>query len=182
MRRTYQRVWALVFAIFAWTFWISADVDVRNSSIQINLETSSLLASVFSNPPGATETKDKLMDGSTIDDSLQWPFSSPDQVYIYLIHVGKAGGKSLYKLLNVTNPKERFGSAIDCRINSNNTSACPDTTSQYQLGRRLMGHFHLYKAGYTSEWTEWLDNHTNLLLFTIRDPGKKSKMFFLRKL
>ena len=106
------------------------------------------------------------------EDSVSWPFSSPDEVFLYLIHIGKAGGKTLYKTLNVTTTKERFTDAIECRIENNDVAACPYKGSPFNIGRRLMGHFHLYRAGYSDPHLDWLNKHTNLLLYTVRDPGK----------
>lgn len=38
------------------------------------------------------------------------------------------------------------------------------------LKRHLYGWFHLLSPFFTNEQKEWLDNNTNLLIFTIRDP------------
>lgn len=175
---------SFAFAVTILTLWNSVKIGfegviVNGSGINNNNDVSmeTLIASILTPRIIATTMTihDNVilpMKNDTDSDTLSWPFASPDDVFVYLLHVGKAGGKSLYEALNVTSIKTRFLAGIDCRIQHQNISACPPhTLVPLQLSKRLMGHFHLYGHGYSTEHKEWLNNHTNLLLFTVRDPG-----------
>jgi hypothetical protein len=88
-----------------------------------------------------------------------------------LIHIGKAGGSTLKKALNLAATKL----AVECMVNK--THAGEDSTSCYrcppgtsELVRRIKGYFHLSGKEVSNEGRLWLLNNTNVFLFTVRDP------------
>lgn len=121
-----------------------------------------------------------------------WPFEQPQDAKLYFIHVGKAGGKSLYKEIFLFPTID----AVPCRMQTaHNNPRCIQNALTKAVGekykrktktktqkhaamphvaRRLLGHVHVHSPRYTEEQREWLRNETNLLVFTVRDPGKRN--------
>ena len=90
---------------------------------------------------------------------------------IYLIHIGKAGGSTLTRALNLAATKL----AVECMVNKTHAGEdasscyrCPPGTSE--LVRRIKGYFHLSGTEISNEGRSWLLNNTNVFLFTVRDP------------
>lgn len=167
------KLFSFAFALTFFTLWNTAKIDFEGNSSDVSVEVllSSLGVASSTTSTTTTTTHNSLSSITRIEnDTITWPFASSNDVFIYLMHVGKAGGKSLYEALNVTRIKTRFLPGIDCRIQQNNVSACPYKEAPFQLSKRLMGHFHLYGHGYTQQHVKWLHKHTNLLLFTVRNP------------
>ena len=103
-----------------------------------------------------------------------WPFESPQHVRVLFVHVGKAGGMSLNARLKVLEQTRKF---LGCRQKYENETQflkdkcrqTPGTRGLSKLTLRLFGHFH--RSFPEDEKAEkWLLEHSNLLLFTIRDP------------
>ena len=108
-----------------------------------------------------------------------WPFQEDtplSRILVWFIHVGKAGGMSLYQQLNISHSGEKYQSSIACRMEHGtyNDTVCPTTTVHHRsvLAQRIMGHLHMYAYGYFPPQQKWLIQNSNLLVFTTRDPGK----------
>ena len=127
------------------------------------------------------EPYDDVKDNSTERDGNStsfyegaWPFQDPGQAKIYLVHVGKAGGKSLYSKLST----EKIRKAVSCRMASRSNGLAPrngiclgpDRRSMPVLAQQTLGLFHMKAGLYKPKELAWLQRETNMLLFTVRDP------------
>ena len=103
---------------------------------------------------------------------LVWPFPSAQDVKAYLIHVGKAGGTSVQYRLFIFDAIP----LLPCRMNHTHDldqqEECLAEKSQSILKTRFFASFHTFASRYTAEQKQWLRNHTNLLVYTVRDPSK----------
>lgn len=114
------------------------------------------------------------------DKGRLWPFNSSKDVKGYLIHVGKAGGSSLQYRLNVLDAIP----ILPCRMNSTSQEqeeSCIKRKDNSILKQRLFASFHTFSSRYKPAQKQWLRNNSNLLIFTVRDPGKlhsASSIFF----
>ena len=103
----------------------------------------------------------------TITGNDSWPFQSLEDVKIYFIHVGKCGGKTLYRKLGILD-KPR---SLPCIIQGGEPSKCfRSRPSSPLLRQQIMGHFHVGSPRYRLNQKEWLKSQSTLLLFTVRDP------------
>ena len=109
----------------------------------------------------------------------------PANPTIYFIHVGKTGGITLQTIFR-TIPKS---ATIRCRMknstaydgkeekddgvhDSNNLCYQPQA-NESQLSRHVLTHFHMQNPGApnrTVDENQWILNHTNMFLFSVRDP------------
>ena len=111
----------------------------------------------------------------------------PANPRIYFIHVGKTGGITLQTIFR-TIPKS---ATIRCRMNnirtpydgkeekvgvvddSNNNLCYQSQANESQLSRHVLTHFHMQNPGApnrTADENQWILNHTNMFLFSVRDP------------
>jgi len=79
------------------------------------------------------------------DNITAWPFRDPKDVHIYFVHVGKAGGKSLYKNLDIPWAPHR----ARCRMKSehiNNRFCYGKNINRFHsmpiIAKRILGHIH----------------------------------------
>lgn len=99
--------------------------------------------------------------------SQSWSFESSEEARIYFIHPGKSGGKSLYRHLGI-HGKTRY---LSCLMKGLPAMRCLPTKQKGTMLRQLVqGHLHVASPRYKPEQREWLRNHSNLLLFTVREP------------
>ena len=92
---------------------------------------------------------------------------------IYFVHVGKAGGKTMYKIFHIFSKK----GALKCRMKNS------DTIKDYQqlddicykpkkdesvLSKNIMIWLHLDR--FLDNGNRWGLDHTNIFLFSVRDP------------
>ena len=86
----------------------------------------------------------------------RWPFTRhPQDAKLYFIHVGKAGGKSLYKEMYLFPVID----ALPCRMETtHNNPKCLKTSlhSMSRIARGLLGHVHVHSPRYSEEQKEWL--------------------------
>ena len=114
------------------------------------------------------------------DNRTTWPFERANDVHAYFVHVGKAGGKSLYNKLSV----EEIPRRARCRRFSkriNNPKCYGNNRKRNKMSavaRQILGHIHVHSPRYTRRDKEWLRNNTNLLLVTVRDPIDRIKSAF----
>uniref|UniRef100_A0A7S3LDG8 Sulfotransferase domain-containing protein n=1 Tax=Amphora coffeiformis TaxID=265554 RepID=A0A7S3LDG8_9STRA len=133
-----------------------------------------------SNNKGVPEAINKAIVFSTEKDSVDneplppWPFESPAHVRVLFVHVGKAGGMSLNARLKVLDQTRKF---LKCRQKyetdeqflKDKCRITPGMGGVSKLTLRLFGHMHRsFPEDKKAE--KWLVEHSNLLLFTIRDP------------
>jgi len=103
---------------------------------------------------------------------------------IYFIHVGKAGGSSLYEKLGLQNFQlQKRNIVLNCHMEGRKTfDECLTQTmgeSPTRLFRATVGHRHLAATRYTKQATRWLKNNgTNTLLFTVRNPTARAVSAF----
>ena len=92
------------------------------------------------------------------------------------IHVGKAGGSSLYDKLGLkVNQLRKRNAVLMCHMEGRRMfDNCLNSImgqSPTRLFRATMGHRHLAATRYPKNTTRWLKNNgTNTLLFTVRKP------------
>jgi len=115
------------------------------------------------------------------DNITAWPFQNPDRVHMYFVHVGKAGGKSLYQHLHINTTPNR----ARCRMKAkrvNNINCYGKRTRRYRqmsmIAKRILGHIHVHNPMYKERVREWLRHRTNLLLVTVRDPIDRIRSAF----
>lgn len=90
-----------------------------------------------------------------------------EETNLYFIHVGKAGGMSLNKKFRTATLVRR----LPCYMNATNTRLryrCNGRGSAFR--RHLLGRFHMGNVLYSKEQRKWLQENTNLLVFSVRDP------------
>jgi hypothetical protein len=126
-------------------------------------------------------------------------FDIPTDPKLYLIHIGKAGGSTIKTALDLTT----LPSSVECMVKQqnneyhyhNNTKSIIDDNETYytdcynyrpnssQLQRRILGYYHLQGVLYSPNATKWLFEHTNMFLFTVRDPIERliSTFYYHRK-
>jgi hypothetical protein len=101
---------------------------------------------------------------------------------IYFIHVGKTGGTTLVKSLQLN----RTVGAVKCMVTKLNRGrrrqdaglgyygdkipCYKHSQNESQLVRHIAGFFHMRGVGLSHEERTWLLNNTNVFLFAIRDP------------
>ena len=96
----------------------------------------------------------------------------PENPRMYFIHVGKAGGLSLYKTMDLPSKL----AALPCRINrtrdGEDDESCyePKTIQSSEFNKHVIGHFHMLGGYTTEEQKQWLLNNTNIFLYVVRDP------------
>lgn len=141
-------------------------------------------SSVDSTISNKSMSNNEKQNDATMNDP-SWPFSynatnNQSQAKLYFVHVGKAGGSTLYQnvRLNAARPW------LACRMNHTRTSINTANTNTYtndgcyhpppshhsQLYQHTYGHYHLWNPLYSDEERQWLLNNTNVLLFTVRHP------------
>ena len=91
------------------------------------------------------------------------------------IHVGKAGGSSLYEKLGLKdNDLTKRIRVLKCHVQGHRTyDECFKLIiggSPTRLFRATMGHRHLSATRYPIHTTRWLKNNVTMLLFTVRYP------------
>ena len=123
------------------------------------------------------EDGQRSSEGSILSEKLRWPFRGAQDVKIYFIHVGKCAGRSLYRHLFVHQSRQRLGCRMFNVPKNTSDEKCFEKRGRRRtygpaLSKRLYGHFHMANPRYSDEERQWLRNNTNLLLFTVRDPGK----------
>ena len=124
--------------------------------------------------PEAVEKALVMSDNDNDEPLPPWPFESPAHVRVLFVHVGKAGGMSLNARLKVLDQTRKF---LGCRQNyqtdeqflSDKCRITPGMGGVSKLTLRLFGHMHRSFPD-DKKAEKWLVEHTNLLLFTIRDP------------
>ncbi len=91
--------------------------------------------------------------------------------WIYLIHVGKAGGTTLNRALGLS------GTLNLVKCMANNSLVSKDSSSCYihslrasQLERLTLGYYHMWGFGLDNEERKWLLSITNVFLFTVCKP------------
>lgn len=105
-----------------------------------------------------------------------WPFQRPNQVRILVVHVGKAGGASINEELRILMQAPKF---LSCRMKRYRTKIdflmdkCrqtrPGANKVAKITYQTYSDWHLARPESPKE-REFLLAHTNLHLFTIRDP------------
>lgn len=122
-------------------------------------------------------------DNSDNDALAAWPFQSPAHVRVLFVHVGKAGGMSLNTKLKVMDQTRKF---LGCRRKyqteaqflEDKCRQTPGAGGVSKLTLRLFGHIHRsFPEDKTME--KWLVDHSNLLLFTVRDPIDRLRSAFV---
>ena len=164
--------WALYCTGLLVVFWVRS--LVRDQDFSEVDEFARLLArtrnSLFSDPQLAQQ----LESVKDFDKERLWPFNSSKDVKGYLIHVGKAGGSSLQYRLNVLDAIP----ILPCRMNSTSQEqeeSCIKRKDKSILKQRMFASFHTFSSRYKPVQKQWLRSNTNLLIFTVRDPGKLHK-------
>ena len=106
--------------------------------------------------------------------NIVWPFdrSSSTAVRILFVHVGKAGGMSLYRKIQVVDAYR----ILKCRMR-NETRIAQDPClpanikkSAPMLRQRVLGQLHKATAVLGEAEETWIHQNANLLLFMVRDP------------
>lgn len=90
----------------------------------------------------ATNAEEKLVKGDIQE--IQWPFQTAKEARLYFVHVGKCGGKSLYKSLHILS----IFNTLECRMKKNddeNDDRCATTKFDSVISRRIFGHLHLFR-------------------------------------
>ena len=88
------------------------------------------------------------------------------------IHIGRGGAKTIKRAIQVDKARQW----LDCRMNTTDpdiieADPCrPFQPNQPRLPQRIYAHFHIHNPSFTRIQREWLKNHTNLLLVTVRNP------------
>jgi hypothetical protein len=103
-------------------------------------------------------------------EGIDWPFQTTNEARIYFIHVGKAGGQSLYKRIFVRLAKAYLPCRMAASEEALDTCYNPQRGADSTLRSRLYGHVHIFNPTFTEPEKEWLRRRTNLLLFTVRNP------------
>lgn len=106
---------------------------------------------------------------NTNSSSLKWPFKPEEPVRIFLIHVGKAGGMSLYQKLGIRNEKQ-LQRKLTCH--RQRKIKCEDSTGPSKFGQSLLARFHMMARSLSTEQQDYLLHRggSNLLVFTVRRP------------
>ena len=104
------------------------------------------------------------------------------------IHVGKAGGSSLYEKLGLKdNDLSKRIRVLKCHIKGHKTyDECFKSTmggSPTRLFRATVGHRHLSATRYPIHTARWLKNNATILLFTVRYPTARvvSPLIFITR-
>ena len=97
----------------------------------------------------------------------------PTEPRIFFVHIGKAGGVSLYDTLRIRTGRVRF--APSCRRDGlmlpwgNDNSCYRSFPKEQVLARHIVGHTHLHSKMYSTIEKEWMLYNSNMFLYTIRD-------------
>jgi hypothetical protein len=89
---------------------------------------------------------------------------------IYLIHIGKAIGTTLNRVLGLSGTLKNL---VKCMVN--NSLIGEDSSSYYshsqrasQLERHTLGHYHKWGFGLNNKERKWFLSNANVFLFTVR--------------
>ncbi|CAJ1946436.1 unnamed protein product [Cylindrotheca closterium] len=104
-------------------------------------------------------------------------FPLPSNPQVYFVHVGKAGGLTMNLILDT----EGKWKAIDCFIEQSerlgesyttfpSTCYVPSVGFPSQLSQHMVSHLHLAGFRFNRTHREWILNHTDTFLYTVRDP------------
>ena len=102
------------------------------------------------------------------------PKPMPTEPRIYFVHIGKAGGVSLYDTLRIRTGRKRLAPA--CRKEGlvlpwgNENSCYRSFPTEQVLARHIVGHTHLHSKMYSTIEKEWMLDNSNMFLYTVRDP------------
>jgi hypothetical protein len=108
--------------------------------------------------------------------------SLPSEPLIYFVHVGKAGGATIYRELNMATKFSalqanlvRKKKALRCRIeksklNQDDKECYQRLPGETKLGALLMGRAHVTGEKYTIEERDWMWKNADLFIFSVRDP------------
>lgn len=109
--------------------------------------------------------------------------SLPPDPSIFFVHVGKAGGATIYRELNMAKTIEqlkhnliRKKEALVCRMSEKEKSynSCyQPLPGETKVGSLTMGRVHMTGEIYTPEEKTWMHNQADLFVFSVRDPIKR---------
>lgn len=116
-------------------------------------------------------------EGKNASQPSAWPFKEADEVKAYFSHVGKAGGVSLRNRLKMN---EVF-SLLPCRMNESRAdhARCEKRLEEFRsmsvLKSRIYAWKHLFAARfpYSRRQYDWLNENTNLVIFSVRRPVER---------
>lgn len=102
-----------------------------------------------------------------------WPFKSRESVRILLVHLGKAGGMSLYKKLRIRNEKQ-LQRKLACQLQRRKVAKCKDPFARHsKFGQALLARYHMMARSLGRKQLKYLlyeKGGANLLVFTVRNP------------
>jgi hypothetical protein len=105
------------------------------------------------------------------DHPMKWPnplsIASPA---MYFIHVGKAGGMTLRVHLPVPVAKNKRELGCWQRNESNVANCLAPSSNNSALSNHIRGHMHIGSSFFSPDEQDFLMNHTDTFLFTIRNP------------
>lgn len=110
--------------------------------------------------------------------------SLPPDPLIFFVHVGKAGGATIYRELNKAKVYKELGdnlkkkkAALRCRMENSLAGNDDDDGSCYQpeedetkLGSLVIGRSHVTGEKYSKKERKWMLSHADLFIFSVRDP------------
>jgi hypothetical protein len=106
----------------------------------------------------------------------------PPEPLVYFVHVGKAGGATIYRELNMAKTFKELGpnlvrkkKALNCRIkkrklNQDDKECYQRLPGETKLGALLMGRIHVTGEKYTKKQRHWMWKNADLFIFCVRDP------------
>jgi hypothetical protein len=159
---------------FSWQALYEKGCYVKHEPIATNHQEKTTFGSAVTNNISLTRPHEDQVSTTMIianKNKSLYSTTMPDNPRIYFIHVGKAGGATLYETLNVY-PKK---GAVKCRVENflagqdDNTCYQP-RPDESQLSRHIISHYHLVNSNIPIEHQRWLWDNTNTFLFTVRDP------------
>ncbi|CAJ1941377.1 unnamed protein product [Cylindrotheca closterium] len=102
---------------------------------------------------------------------MKWPKSlSITSPAMYFIHVGKAGGMTLRMHLPVLLAKNKKELGCWKRNESNAANCLASSSNNSALTNHIRGHMHIGSSFFSPDEQDFLMNHTDTFLFSIRNP------------
>ena len=99
----------------------------------------------------------------------------PKDPQFYFIHIGKAGGVTLYHSLQLIDTVDAVKCVLNNTHNGNhderrNSCYIYSQRDSSQLSRHILGYYHMAGINLNDEARRWLMDNTNIFLFTVRNP------------
>lgn len=126
---------------------------------------------VYLNPIVAVPNRSRVFD------DRMWPVPGKP-LHVYFIHVGKTGGITLERRVPI--PMKQKLKNLDCvmgavanrslSVESALDHCNPERHNETPLAKRIVSHFHVRAPLFSRPQKRWLLEHTNTMLYTIRNP------------